>query len=612
MELASHATRLSARQERIMREGLELSKAHRQEAMRFMLQAIARAGNEIQTAEAVRTLSIDPTHKEAWWEELARAHGRDVAVERPSSPVDSYERYLDYVVGGVDCELRDDLLRGWSAAVQSQGKLNASNALNVPNGPNDPNGPTTSSASNASAGSNESSSPDRPRDASSRMALLLGYGAVEHGGSPGSGAGPTKAGGPGALAGFTVASDAPDASVDDAMMAIIPQRFSEREALVCVQARKVFDVRLEVAEELRLTPAQGQLPPNAYIGYAGDSRARPKSASREEAQRQFVEGAPSLEWTRFFSHLPLPMLMDVVRREPFELKVVTARTGDLPSDTATHISWSEGLGAKRGLRDAVFYIASQYGAHKGLRLDNADNWLKLQESFNGPDRAPRGATSYALPTLPALEMLAEWEQTGFTSQRTVLGAQTVRLRSRAMAEAVSRGTDSAHQTVRVIHGATQVSDSRGGKAGARESSLAGARTPRVRGDQAERPPSESSMKMQLFGTRSAAREPKARANEFEERRVHDPFRARVESERRPGAERERGYDERGARNTRYGSAVQHRESASEVVYVPDYQQHYQERRNQQHQHHQQHQQQQQQQQHQQHQAGHVADYRRGY
>ena len=148
------------------------------------------------------------------------------------------------------------------------------------------------------------------------------------------------------------------------------------------------------------------------------------------------------------------MLMDVVRREPFELKVVTARTGDLPSDTATHISWSEGLGAKRGLRDAVFYIASQYGAHKGLRLDNADNWLKLQESFNGPDRAPRGATSYALPTLPALEMLAEWEQTGFTSQRTVLGAQTVRLRSRAMAEAVSRGTDSAHQTVRVIHGAT--------------------------------------------------------------------------------------------------------------------------------------------------------------
>ena len=50
-----------------MREGLKLSKAHRQEAMRFMLQAIARAGNEIQTAEAVHTLSIDPTHKEAWW-----------------------------------------------------------------------------------------------------------------------------------------------------------------------------------------------------------------------------------------------------------------------------------------------------------------------------------------------------------------------------------------------------------------------------------------------------------------------------------------------------------------------------------------------------------------
>ena len=72
-----------------------------------------------------------------------------MAVERPS-----YERYLDYVVGGVDCEMRDNLLRGWSAAIQSQGELIA---------PND------STDSNGSTDSNESSDSGRSRSASSRM-----------------------------------------------------------------------------------------------------------------------------------------------------------------------------------------------------------------------------------------------------------------------------------------------------------------------------------------------------------------------------------------------------------------------------------------------------------
>ena len=485
-----------------MREGLELSKAHRQEAMRFMVHAIARAGNELQTAEAVRTLSIEPAHKGPWWEELARAHGRDIATERPMQPVDSYEHYLDYVVGGVDCEMRDKLLRTWSVSVQG--------------------GPVSG----------------RVDGDPSRVATLLGAGTQN-----GRGVAPALLG-HGPVLDPSVASARPAADTDSAMLALIPQRFSEHEARVCVQARKVFDVRLEITDEHHMEPGIDLIPEGMRIGHSGhdlrgphgphgqhgshDPRrrelehARPKGATLEDARRQFVEGAPSLEWTRFFSHLPLPVLVDFVRQEPFELKVETSRTGDSSSDTATHISWREGPGAKKGLKDAVFYIAAQYGVLKGLQLNNAANWLKLQDVFNGAQQGSSAAASYALP---ALEMLAEWEQTGFTARRTVLGTQTVRLRSQAMTDAVSRGDNPAHQTLRVIHGAPAEDSVQEGKtSGARLIQALAVRD----GPESRAPvPAGPSMQAQLFRGPTGRSGEHAAPKSVAERRAYDPYRARA-------------------------------------------------------------------------------------